>query len=347
MLVALLIALVLLLAVAVAFLVRLLSRRARRLREVEGAVIALARSWSEDGSSRGRICAAAQQATRAEFAMLTEPTRRGDALVVTATADATMLGGTELAMDAERSIAARAFLTGAPIDVSDQRVIPAESAALMPGTRAKSVHLRPVHRDGRIVGVLCLAWRERREVLPVGDYDLVAVLADEAARAIERDHHVALLARQARTDELTALPNRRAWNEAVTTEMARAQRTGQPLCVALLDLDHFKAFNDAHGHPAGDGHLRRTAAAWRRELRSIDVLARYGGEEFGVLLPNTDVREAREVIDRVRASTPDGETASAGVVIYDGRESKDSLLARADAALYRAKHAGRATTVPA
>ena len=342
-----LIALVVLIAALAAALSRTLAARTARLRDVETAVVDLARSWSEDGSSRGRICAAVQQAAGAEFALLAEPTRRGDALVITATADATMLGGREVPMDAERSLAARAFLTGAPIHVSEERDVPEESRGMMELRHVKSAHLRPVDRDGRIVGVLVLGWREKRDQLPASDYDLVAVLGDEVARAIERDAHVALLARQARTDELTALPNRRAWNESVTTEMARAQRTGQPLCLALLDLDHFKAFNDTHGHPAGDAHLRRTAAAWRRELRAIDVLARYGGEEFGVLLPNTDLVKAQEVIDRVRAATPGGETASAGVVTYDMRESKDSLLARADAALYRAKHAGRATTVHA
>jgi diguanylate cyclase (GGDEF)-like protein len=207
--------------------------------------------------------------------------------------------------------------------------------------------MRPVVHAGRCVGVLALGWRTELAELDPVKAEIVADLAFEAGRAIERDAHVALLARQARTDELTALPNRRAWDEAVETEMARAQRTGEPLCLALLDLDHFKAYNDLHGHPAGDAHLRRTATAWRRELRQIDVLARYGGEEFGVLLPSCDIKEAREVIDRVRQSTPNGESASAGVVEFDGRESGDSLLARADAALYRAKHAGRATTVPA
>jgi diguanylate cyclase (GGDEF)-like protein len=213
--------------------------------------------------------------------------------------------------------------------------------------QVRSAHLRPVLRGGRPVGVLGLAWRAEQAELDPIRAELVGELASEAARAIERDAHVALLARQARTDELTALPNRRAWDEALEREMARAERTGEPLCLALLDLDHFKAYNDLHGHPAGDAHLRRTAAAWRRELRTIDVLARYGGEEFGVLLPSCEIAEAREVIDRVREATPGGESASAGVVAYDGRESADSLLARADAALYRAKHAGRATTVPA
>jgi len=128
-------------------------------------------------------------------------------------------------------------------------------------------------------------------------------------------------------------------------EMSRARRTGRPLCMAFLDLDHFKLYNDTHGHPAGDAHLRRAATAWRRELRAIDVLARYGGEEFAILLPDCDIDQASEVLDRVRDATPSGETASAGVVKYDGREPPDSLVARADAAMYRAKHAGRAVTV--
>ena len=331
----------------VALLAAVALRRARRLRDLEDAVSALARSWSEDGSSRGRVCAAAQQVTSAELAFLAEPTRRGDALVITATADATSIGGTHIPLDGENSLVARSFLTGAAIHVADIRTAPQVSSRLLEQTRARSLHLRPVVRDGRIVGILAVAWRDRRRAVPPAEAEILSVLADEVGRAVERDAHVNLLSRQARTDELTALPNRRAWDEAIRTEMARSQRTGQPLCVALLDLDYFKAFNDAYGHPAGDSHLRKTAAAWRRELRAIDVLARYGGEEFGILLPDCDIERAQEVIDRVRAATPNGETASAGVVSYDGRESKDSLLARADAALYRAKHAGRAQTIPA
>jgi diguanylate cyclase (GGDEF)-like protein len=346
-LVAALIVLASLLGLAAVVFGTLAISRGRRQHQLQDAVAALARSWSEDGSSRGRVCAAAQQGTGADLAFLAEPTRRGDALQITATSDASVLSGLHLEIDGMTSLAGRAFLTGAPIHTGDLRRAPTQTAEVLEPTRARSLHLRPVHRDGRIVGILGLGWRDRKADLTGPEYELVAVLGDEVARSIERDAHVALLARQARTDELTALPNRRAWNEAVITEMARAQRTGQPLCVALLDLDHFKAYNDAYGHPTGDAHLRRTATEWRRELRAIDVLARYGGEEFGVLLPNTDIEMAQEVIDRVRQATPNGQTASAGVVAYDMRESRESLLARADAALYRAKHAGRATTVPA
>ncbi len=344
------ITLTILLATAVAAAIAralLAAHRGRRLRAVEDAVISLARSWSEDGSSRGRVCAAAQLVADAEVAFLAEPTRRGDAMRITAAAGLPDLVGLEVPLDPDASILARAFAFGTTIHIGRAADLPQRSAELLGDVQVRSGHMRPVVHGDRSVGVLGLGWRTEESELDAMKAELVADLAFEAGRAIERDAHVALLARQARTDELTALPNRRAWDEAVAREMARAERTGEPLCVALLDLDHFKAYNDLHGHPAGDAHLRRAAALWRREVRAIDVLARYGGEEFGVLLPACEPEMAREVIDRVRFATPNGETASAGVVLFDGQESPDSLLARADAALYRAKHAGRAQTIPA
>jgi diguanylate cyclase (GGDEF)-like protein len=119
------------------------------------------------------------------------------------------------------------------------------------------------------------------------------------------------------------------------------------VCVALLDLDHFKAFNDRRGHQAGDRFLREAAAGWRGALREVDLLARYGGEEFGVILPGCRPDEAAEIVDRLRALTPEGETTSAGVAVWDGAEPADALVARADRALYRAKRGGRDVTVVA
>jgi diguanylate cyclase (GGDEF)-like protein len=342
-LLALLIALLVLVAAAA---VVVAETRGRRLAEARDAVVTLARAWSEDGSSRGRVCAAAAHAAGARLALLAEPMPRERALRVTATAEASSVAGEKLPLDDESSAVVRAVAERDAIHL-DELDSAGPLGALLRPVGARSASLRPVIRGDHVVGVLVVAWsRPRRQLDPQRD-ELVSALADEAARAIERDAHVALLARQARTDELTALPNRRAWDEAVGREMSRSRRTKQPLCMALLDLDHFKAYNDAHGHQAGDAHLRRTAAQWRRELRDIDVLARYGGEEFGILLPDCDLEQAREVLDRVRGATPNGQTASAGVVRYDGRESADSLVARADAAMYRAKHAGRSVTVPA
>jgi diguanylate cyclase (GGDEF)-like protein len=151
----------------------------------------------------------------------------------------------------------------------------------------------------------------------------------------------------ARTDALTGLPNRRAWDEELEREIHHAARTETPLCMALLDLDFFKQFNDRNGHPAGDSHLKEVASLWRGRLRSADLIARYGGEEFAVLLTATDAVEAEQVIETLRGCVPVDETVSAGVAQWDGVESGPELFARADRALYGAKRAGRDRTVRA
>lgn len=144
-----------------------------------------------------------------------------------------------------------------------------------------------------------------------------------------------------RTDELTGLPNRRAWGAELPAAVERARRDGAGLAVAMLDLDHFKRFNDEHGHPAGDRLLKSAAAAWSEQLRRGDHLARYGGEEFIALLPGADTGAAVQVLRRLMAATPLGQTFSAGLAQWDGAETSEDLVARADAALYAAKHAGR------
>ena len=143
------------------------------------------------------------------------------------------------------------------------------------------------------------------------------------------------------TDELTGLPNRRAWNTELPRTIERVRRTGDPMAVAIIDIDHFKQFNDTYGHPAGDRMLKESAAAWQEQLRTVDHLARYGGEEFVVLLPDATMAQAREVVDRMRLATPLGQTFSAGLAVWDGTETSDELIVRADAALYAAKDAGR------
>ena len=149
------------------------------------------------------------------------------------------------------------------------------------------------------------------------------------------------LAHMARTDVLTGAPNRRAWEDELARELGRAERTGAPLCVALLDLDHFKDFNDLHGHQAGDELLKAVALAWRARLRAADLIARYGGEEFAVILTDTSLMRARGVVERLRASVPREETVSSGIAEWDRSESGEGLVARADLALYEAKRTGR------
>jgi diguanylate cyclase (GGDEF)-like protein len=114
-----------------------------------------------------------------------------------------------------------------------------------------------------------------------------------------------------------------------------------------MDLDHFKAFNDRHGHQAGDRFLVNAARRWTAELRPMDTIARYGGEEFLVLLPGCDVGTAMVIANRLREAVPERQTCSVGVAQWDGVESTASLVARADAALYAAKAAGRDKTMAA
>lgn len=145
----------------------------------------------------------------------------------------------------------------------------------------------------------------------------------------------------ARTDRLTGLPNRRAWDAEIEDAVARAQRHGRPLALAMVDLDHFKRFNDAHGHVDGDALLVDAAARWRLTLRSTDFLARYGGEEFSILLPDSAPEEAEKVLGRLRAVTPKDQTCSVGLAYWCDGDSPKDLVARADGAMYEAKGRGR------
>ena len=148
-------------------------------------------------------------------------------------------------------------------------------------------------------------------------------------------------------DPLTGLPNRRALEAGLAAEMERARREPHSLAVALVDLDHFKRFNDTHGHAAGDELLRAAGERWRGLLRTGDLLARLGGEEFLLVLPAVDGATAEALVDRLHAGTPMGQTFSAGVALWDGQELSTELIERADAAMYRAKSGGRARTVVA
>jgi diguanylate cyclase (GGDEF)-like protein len=145
----------------------------------------------------------------------------------------------------------------------------------------------------------------------------------------------------ARTDDLTGLPNRRAWEEQLPRELGRAAREEAPVCVAMLDLDHFKDYNDDSGHQAGDRLLKQSASAWTTQLRTTDMLARYGGEEFALVLPGCTLSDGQLLVERLRAAMPDGQTVSAGIAQWDGKETPELLVGRADRALYAAKKGGR------
>ncbi len=165
---------------------------------------------------------------------------------------------------------------------------------------------------------------------------------------LEREReHARRLEASAHTDELTGVGNRRAFDEALSALLARRAKGGSDLCLVMIDLDHFKRYNDTHGHLAGDQALRHAGALLRAALRPGDIAARYGGEEFAVLLPGIDLPRAVMVAERLCrdfriADWPfEPITASLGVAEAGQGESPPSLVARADAALYAAKAAGR------
>lgn len=185
--------------------------------------------------------------------------------------------------------------------------------------------------------------------------------AHEAREALERSRDAleALneeLRRLATTDELTGAYNRRRFMTRADEELARFRRYGRPLSVLMLDLDRFKELNDTHRHRTGDEALRRFVLACRETLRDIDVLGRLGGEEFAVLLPETTLDDAMAVAERIRqrvteveVPTPSG--ASVGITVSiggsdvgSGDPSIEAALARADEALFAAKHGGRNRT---
>jgi diguanylate cyclase (GGDEF)-like protein len=190
----------------------------------------------------------------------------------------------------------------------------------------------------------------------VGDEEMevLRIFADTAAMAVENARLYQTMRDLSVRDELTGLFNRRHFLEQLEAECNHAQRHESPLALLMLDVDHFKLFNDGNDHLTGDAALRKVAGLMLRNTRGIDTVARYGGEEFVVILPRTSKRNAHVVAEKLRRAVEraafDGEdvlpggtlTVSVGVAGYpeDARETRE-LMERADWSLYRAKAEGR------
>jgi diguanylate cyclase (GGDEF)-like protein len=222
----------------------------------------------------------------------------------------------------------------------------------------------PLHAadgEGRVTGIVSVGRHDK----PFSDseQDLFHYLAGQAAVSVENVGLHETVERQAVTDELTGLSNRRRFQETLAGEVARSQRFDQGLGLVMLDLDNFKQVNDTYGHQQGDVVLRDVARVLRESSRAIDLPARYGGEELAVVLPGTDLEGAYDLAERVREGIEalefpledeNGErrvikiTASLGAAaLGDGTDDMRELVAAADAALYRAKRAGKNQTVRA
>ena len=181
----------------------------------------------------------------------------------------------------------------------------------------------------------------------IATFSVSVLLFSVGAVLMAGDRLRAELEQLATRDSLTNTLTRRYMDEAFAAELERSRRSGQPLAFLMMDLDHFKAVNDTHGHQVGDRVLVEFAAKVQRQLRKSDLLGRFGGEEFALVLPNTSREAALQVAERIRAAcVPQagevGCTVSIGLTLgHPENDTLDKLLARADAALYQAKNTGR------
>jgi len=216
----------------------------------------------------------------------------------------------------------------------------------------------PMVVKNRLMGVLNLH-KKRLSGFTDSEVKLIQAVANQAAIAIENAQLYDRARTLSNTDELTALANRRYFQEILGRELAQAKRYGSCFSVVMADIDHFKRFNDSHGHLRGDSVLKKVAALFLQNTRGIDLVARFGGEEFVVLLPKTNKEGARAAAEKLRQciaaetftganqSQPGGRlTLSLGVAEYPS-DSKDGyeLIDLADRALYHAKERGRNVTV--
>lgn len=228
----------------------------------------------------------------------------------------------------------------------------AELPGLAQALRADSVVLNDSHCaipvgycvDGELVMVVKRSESDRR--IDHRAEEAAELLAAAFLRVTSRANFVSGLHAESRTDPLTGLANRRSLYERIEIEMAHALRSETPLSVAMIDLDHFKNYNDRFGHVAGDTLLRSIAAVMVSNIRGQDLVARYGGEEFCLVMPDTDLVGGHHLLDKLRsggreATSEFGVTLSAGLTSWDGMEDTTSFIERADQALYRAKESGR------
>jgi diguanylate cyclase (GGDEF)-like protein len=211
----------------------------------------------------------------------------------------------------------------------------------------------PLIVQDRALGCMNLYMTERHEY-GSDEIQLLSTFASQAAVAIENARLFEETRQLSITDPLTGLANHRQFYQQLAREIRRAQRYQRPLTLLMLDLDHFKAFNDRHGHLAGDQALRETADVLRHNARSVDILARYGGEEFAIILPETDLERAAHQAERIRSAVANHVfrfqetrqdyqvTVSIGVAtITPATRKTEDLVHYADQALYRAKAGGR------
>lgn len=273
------------------------------------------------------------------------------------------LGETEAALVPLREAVARGEASGAPVETSAAHRALSEALKRLGRWEQSLEHFEAYHAVHDTVlrelcdlrtQVLTIQFdvdrlQKDREIDRLRNVELARAYADLRELNQRLEQQAARLERLSRTDELTDLPNRRAFDEHMADELHRSARNGRPLSVLMVDLDDFKVVNDTHTHVVGDAVLRSAADALLGVTRDVDICARIGGEEFVVLLPETDETGATRVAEKVVGAIHEVAkrdvgveiTASVGIATLAPGETAEALVARADAMLYRAKRSGK------
>lgn len=254
-------------------------------------------------------------------------------------------------------IAGRVFVEGNPILVSDIEKDQRIQRIKRPRYKTKSFISIPLKLENRIIGILNIADKITGDVFTEEDLRYLMSVASYASVAIERSEYYMRseeLKKISITDPLTTLLNRRYFQERLHEEVERSKRHNLPLSLIMIDIDHFKPFNDRYGHLAGDEALKLAAACMRNTIRTIDVAARYGGEEFTIILPQTTKVSAHIIAERicreiekiefafVKGENKQGITVSIGLASFpEDTDTPEDLIRNSDKALYLAKEQGR------
>lgn len=239
-----------------------------------------------------------------------------------------------------------------PVLIKDAGKDPKVQDALPRRPAMRAALAVPLSTRGKIIGGLMAANPVDRSAYDRGDRDILVSLTLNASAAIENARYVQRTERLAVTDGLTGLYNHREFHKRLEQEIERAERYERPLAILMMDIDHFKSFNDTFGHPFGDEILKKISALLGEQIRTVDILARYGGEEFSLVLPETSPEHAMIVAERIRSktfemkiSTNEGTkvqvTISIGLASLEDAGDRVDLVSAADKALYIAKEAGR------
>lgn len=311
------------------------SARVRELSRLVATQTAIASTGSDLRTVMRTVAEEALALTSAEAAVVELPD--GPDMVYSATAGTAVAhAGTRVAragsisgaaLEERRMLVCRDSETDGRVDVAACRRIGARSLIVV-----------PLLEGGRTAGVLKVYCSGVDAFRPL-DATPLEMLGGMVAAALVRGKLLERLAAQASTDELTGVVNRREWYARLDGAVARARRSGEQLSIVVLDVDGLKTVNDRDGHAAGDRLLRSVTGRWTQVLREPDVLGRLGGDEFGVVLEED---EAAAVAERLRNALGRGESAAAGVATWDGSEPAESVVERADDAMYDDKRARRA-----